>query len=78
MNKKIDIVDLMSEIKTLEGNLREWDYKTIRNIETECAGIPPPIHWSEIYAMKQSWRDRINELQNKIAQLAADGAVARQ
>ena len=60
---------LNSEKLTLESQLNSDDYKTIKNAEAQAAGKPLPYNPDELHAKHQSWRDRINEIEDEIERL---------
>ena len=62
---------LNSEKLTLESQLSSDDYKTIKNAEAQAAGTTLPYDPAELHAKHQAWRDRINEIEEKIAELEA-------
>ena len=63
---------LYSEKKTLESRLNSDDYKTIKNAEAQAAGKPLPYDPDVLHAKHQAWRDRINAIEDEIAQLELD------
>ena len=60
---------LYSERNTLESQLSSDDYKTIKNAETQAAGKTLPYDPDALHAKHQAWRDRINEIDDEIAEL---------
>ena len=62
---------LYSEQKTLESQLSSDDYKTIKNVEAQTAGKPLPYDPDALHAKHQAWRDRINAIEDEIAELEA-------
>lgn len=54
---------------TLESQLSSDDYKTIKNAEAQAAGKPMPYDPDALHAKHQAWRDRINEIEEEIAEL---------
>ena len=62
---------LYSERNTLESQLNSDDYKTIKNAEAQAAGKPLPYAPYELHAKHQAWRDRINAIEDEIAELEA-------
>lgn len=62
---------LHSERNTLESQLSSDDYKTIKNAEAQAAGTTLPYDPAELHAKHQAWRDRINEIEDEIAELEA-------
>lgn len=62
---------LYSERNTLESQLSSDDYKTIKNAEAQAAGTTLPYDPAELHAKHQAWRDRINEIEEEIAELEA-------
>lgn len=62
---------LDSEKLTLQSQLDSDDYKTIKNAEAQAAGKPLPYDPDELHTKHQTWRDRINEIEDEIAELEA-------
>ena len=62
---------LYSERNTLESQLSSDDYKTIKNSEAQAAGKPLPYDPDALHAKHQAWRDRINAIEDEIAELEA-------
>ena len=62
---------LDSEKLTLQSQLNSDDYKTQKNSEYREAGKPYPYDPVELHAKHQSWRDRINEIEDEIKRLNA-------
>lgn len=62
---------LYSERNTLESQLSSDDYKTIKNAEAQAAGKPLPYDPDALHAKHQVWRDRINAIEDEIAELEA-------
>ena len=62
---------LYSERNTLESQLSSDDYKTIKNAEAQAAGKSLPYDPDALHAKHQSWRDRINEIEDEIKRLDA-------
>ena len=62
---------LYSERNTLESQLNSDDYKTIKNAEAQAAGKPLPYDPDALHAKHQAWRDRINAIEDEIAELEA-------
>jgi hypothetical protein len=62
---------LYSERNTLESQLSSDDYKTIKNAEAQAAGKPLPYDPDALHAKHQTWRDRINAIEDEIAALDA-------
>ena len=62
---------LYSERNTLESQLSSDDYKTIKNAEAQAAGTTLPYDPAELHAKHQAWRDRINAIEDEIAELEA-------
>ena len=62
---------LGSEKLTLQSQLDSDDYKTIKNAEAQVAGKPLPYDPDELHTKHQAWRDRINEIEDEIAELEA-------
>ena len=62
---------LYSERNTLESQLSSDDYKTIKNAEAQAAGEPLPYNPDELHTKHQTWRNRINEIEDEIAALDA-------
>lgn len=60
---------LYSERNTLESQLSSDDYKTIKNAEAQAAGKPLPYDPDALHAKHQAWRDRINAIEDEIAEL---------
>lgn len=60
---KIDI--LQNEIETLKQKLSETDYKAIKYAE----GLISEEEYEPIKAERQSWRDRINELEKELEEI---------
>lgn len=59
-------VILMREIRELKGQLRETDYAVIKIAE----GAATAEEYSEVIAQRESWRARINELEESLASQA--------
>ena len=62
---------LNSEKLTLQSQLNSEDYKTIKNAEAQAAGKPLPYNPDELHTKHQAWRDRINAIEDEIAELEA-------
>ena len=62
---------LYSEKLTLQSQLNSDDYKTQKNSEYKEAGLPYPYDPTELHTKHQAWRDRINAIEDEIAQLDA-------
>lgn len=62
---------LDSEKLTLQTQLDSDDYKTQKNSEYKEAGKPYPYDPIELHAKHQAWRDRINAIEDEIAELDA-------
>ena len=62
---------LDSEKLTLQSQLNSDDYKTQKNSEYKEAGKPYPYDPIELHAKHQAWRDRINAIEDEIAELEA-------
>ena len=62
---------LDSEKLTLQSQLNSDDYKTQKNSEYKEAGLPYPYDPIELHAKHQAWRDRINAIEDEIAELDA-------
>ena len=62
---------LNSEKLTLQSQLNSDDYKTQKNSEYKEAGKPYPYDPIELHAKHQAWRDRINAIEDEIAELDA-------
>ena len=62
---------LYSERNTLEAQLSSDDYKTIKNAEAQAAGKSLPYDPDALHAKHQAWRDRINDIEDEIAELEA-------
>ena len=62
---------LDSEKLTLQSQLNSDDYKTIKNAEAQAAGKPLPYDPDELHIKHQTWRDRINEIEDEIKRLEA-------
>jgi hypothetical protein len=62
---------LGSEKLTLQSQLDSDDYKTIKNAEAQAAGKTLPYDPDELHTKHQAWRDRINEIEDEIAELEA-------
>ena len=62
---------LYSERNTLESQLSSDDYKTIKNAEAQAAGKSLPYDPDALHAKHQAWRDRINAIEDEIAELEA-------
>ena len=60
---------LDSEKLTLQSQLNSDDYKTIKNAEAQAAGKPLPYDPDALHAKHQTWRDRINEIEEEIKRL---------
>lgn len=51
------------EIAELKSRLTETDYKIIKCVEYQLAGLEAPYDIAELHAERQALRDRINELE---------------
>lgn len=54
---------LEQEIRNLQCDLTASDYKVIKYTEYVTTGKPAPYDINEVYAERQTKRDRINEIQ---------------
>lgn len=62
---------LYSEKMNLENCLNDDDYKTIKNYEAQAVGEQYPYDPVELHQKHQTWRDRINAIEDEIAELDA-------
>ena len=60
---------LYTEKKNLESKLNSDDYKTIKNAEAQAAGLALPYNPDELHVKHQTWRDRINAIEDEIERL---------
>lgn len=69
MNKKItsfQIKKINERIQLLKEELQSSDYKIIKNIEYDFNLLTPPYDIRALHEERQSIRDKINELEQKI------------
>lgn len=60
---------LSTEKMELESHLSGGDYKIIKCAEAQAVGEPLPYDAAKLHADRQAKRDRINAIENEIAEL---------
>lgn len=61
--KKFDVQKVRREIETLKAALTGSDYQVTKCYEASLTGLPLPYDMQTLHTVRQSQRDRINELQ---------------
>lgn len=73
--KQYEIKQLISEqeliINDCKGTLKGNDYKNLKNIEAQLAGVELPYDPQEVYNGNKTLRDQINAAEAEIARLEA-------
>lgn len=64
-NSVIDTQSKEQEIARLKEELSSTDYKIIKCSEYQLASLEPPYNITELHSLRQSLRDRINELESR-------------
>jgi hypothetical protein len=67
INEKMNL--LYTEKMNLEARLAGGDYKIIKCAEAQAAGDGLPYDASSLHQQRQQWRDRINAIEQEIAEL---------
>lgn len=62
---------LTEERRSLESNLQQGDYKIIKCAEAQSVGEELPYDAEALHQQRQAWRDRINAIEDEIAELEA-------
>lgn len=78
MNKKItsfQIKKINERIQLLKEELQSSDYKVIKNIEYDFNLLTPPYDIRALHEERQSIRDKINELEQKIRLLEGQNEI---
>lgn len=60
---------LEAALQSFKEQLNESDYRVIKNAEAQQAGEDPPYDPAALHATRQSARDRINQLEEQIAEI---------
>ena len=60
---------LITEKLTLESHLKSGDYQVIKCAEAQAVGESLPYDAETLHATRQAWRDRINAIEQEIAEL---------
>lgn len=55
---------ISQELEKLHSEINSSDYKVIKTYEASLLGIDTEYNMQEVYSMRQSIRDRINELES--------------
>ena len=67
--EKPDIRGLHKKIKELQEDLASTDYKVIKCYEANLVGEQPPYDVQNLHSSRQVLRDRINSIEDRIAEL---------
>ncbi len=62
-----ELSQLMSDLSANTSPIGDW--KVIKIYEARLAGEPDPYDYAELAAERQTARDRINEIQEELAEL---------
>lgn len=65
--KRFDKKKIKKEIDNLKNQLSDGDYRVIKCYEASLANVNMPYDIDEIYKERQVIRDKINELEEKLA-----------
>lgn len=65
----IEVAIIAKDIESLKENLKNIDYKTIKNTQYERMGLELPYSWEEIYNESEAIRVQIREKEDEINNL---------
>lgn len=68
--KQEDVVidEKQKQIAELKMKLQKNDFKNLKNLEAQLAGLPLPYDPVELHNIMQSWRNQIDKLEKESAQ----------
>lgn len=69
MERQIQITELVSQIENLKEQIADTDYKVIKAYEYALVGLETEYDMVELHNARQELRDKINVLQEQLAEL---------
>lgn len=73
--EKPDIRGMHKKIKALQDDLASTDYKVIKCYEANLVGEQPPYDVQNLHSSRQALRDKINSIEDRIAELTLQAEI---